>query len=268
MYLCPKCKTKLSLNGNNLQCQNGHCYDRAKQGYYNLLLCNGKNSKNPGDNLEMVNARCRFLSKGFYLNLRDAILEEISKLNLREATVVDVGCGEGYYTHTIKSLEKVSKVYGVDVSKFAIKKAASNYKEVNFCVASVFSLPFGDGVVDVITRVFAPLCKEEYSRVLNGGGYLIEVEPGEQHLIELKNALYENVYVNKEKHANIDGFTLQNKINVKYTFTVLDRSDVVDLFYMTPYLYKTEKSATDKLLNSDIKEITADFTIYVSRKDV
>ena len=63
-FACPKCKRAMTLVGNSKKCENNHSYDRAKAGYYNLLL--GVGGGTHGDNTEMVEARRAFLSRGYY----------------------------------------------------------------------------------------------------------------------------------------------------------------------------------------------------------
>ena len=51
---CPKCHEPLILDGKSYRCQNGHCYDIAKQKYINLLLNPDTATNNPGDNKESL----------------------------------------------------------------------------------------------------------------------------------------------------------------------------------------------------------------------
>ncbi|MCI2284110.1 hypothetical protein L3081_12860 [Colwellia sp. MSW7] len=76
-YLCPLCQQALILNDNTYRCINNHSFDRAKQGYVNLLPVQFKHSKAPGDNKDMVNARRAFLDKGFYQPLVDKMFGAI-----------------------------------------------------------------------------------------------------------------------------------------------------------------------------------------------
>ncbi|MBE0772565.1 SAM-dependent methyltransferase, partial [Escherichia coli] len=47
-------------------CPAGHRFDRARQGYLNLLPVQHKKSLDPGDNAAMVEARRQFLGAGHY----------------------------------------------------------------------------------------------------------------------------------------------------------------------------------------------------------
>ena len=89
--LCPVCKKILYPQEKSCRCENGHCFDYAKEGYLNLNL---HNSRNTGDNQEMIRARKRFLEKGYYSFLRDAVNDLLDE----DDALIDLACGEGYYT--------------------------------------------------------------------------------------------------------------------------------------------------------------------------
>lgn len=84
----------------------------------------------------MIAARRSFLEEGNY----DPLLAEISELIQDEvskekaSTILDSGCGEGYYTDRLaRKLEKIApQVYGTDISKYAVRIAAKRYKSVHF----------------------------------------------------------------------------------------------------------------------------------------
>ncbi|MBP3381662.1 MAG: methyltransferase, partial [Clostridia bacterium] len=92
VFCCPVCKDVLFICPDGWRCFRGHHFDKAKQGYVNLLRSNS--SSGHGDDKLMVASRSDFLNKGFYAPLRDAIAAHIGKGH----TVLDAGCGEGYYT--------------------------------------------------------------------------------------------------------------------------------------------------------------------------
>ena len=261
MYICPICKQKLNMLGNKYVCAKNHSFDLARQGYVNLLPVSGKKSLNPGDNELMTNARREFLAGGYY----DSLLERICQI-LKEngvKTLVDSGCSEGYYTRQMANVCK--EVYAYDISKSAVKLAAATDKKSHYFVASAFHIPLEDGAVDAITKIFAPDSPKEFSRVLNENGILIEVIPAEEHLLEIKQKLYEAVYLNKVDKAEKDGFEIVGEERLKYTFTpTLEGLD--NLFKMTPYYYKTAKSGENTLMSGNLFAITADFLIRIYKK--
>lgn len=87
-----------------------------------------KRSRDPGDSAEMMQARRAFLDAGHYRPLRDAIAERLR--HYAPTDLLDIGCGEGYYTHAFAAI--ASRSWGLDVSKPAIRAAAKRYPQVNF----------------------------------------------------------------------------------------------------------------------------------------
>lgn len=61
MLICPLCSAALGEVDNGVACPAGHRFDRARQGYLNLLPVQHKKSLDPGDNAAMVEARRQFL---------------------------------------------------------------------------------------------------------------------------------------------------------------------------------------------------------------
>jgi hypothetical protein len=84
------------------RCINKHSFDLAREGYLNLHLVQHKKSKDPGDNPEMVKARRSFLHAEYYHPLRDAVVELLTPLQV--TSLLDIGCGEGYYTSRFRLL--------------------------------------------------------------------------------------------------------------------------------------------------------------------
>lgn len=254
-YRCPLCKEPLSLEGKSYRCVNKHTFDVAKEGYVNLLPVNKKNNLDPGDNKEMVLSRENFLSVGYFDELVSAIQNILEQE--KRTSVLDAGCGTGYYTRRTKANH-----YGIDISKHAVRLASMKDKDGHYAVASAFSLPFADRSFDAIINCFAPKAPEEYRRVLTENGFVIEVVPGKDHLIELKQALYDVVRYNEEKPA-LDGFALLSNENITYQSTV-KTEDVQNLLAMTPYRYTTKPNAFAHLTQDIVT--TFDFALRIWRK--
>ena len=264
MLLCPKCKTALNRNLNTFTCSNGHSFDISKEGYVNLLLDNKKNSMFPGDNKEMVSAREQFLNKDYYAPLKDEILKYLEESVSKDIIIMlDAGCGTGYYSIHIK--EKYSKridLFGIDISKFAVQKAAKKTKDGTFVVGSTFDLPIQNESIDLILNIFSPKAIDEFKRVLKKNGLLIQVMPGEDHLIELKEILYKDKTYKNEVEFSYGDLVLKDKRSVKYNISV-NKDDLIHLFTMTPYLYKTKIEDIKALDNVDALNITIDFVIAI-----
>ena len=192
--LCPVCKKKLNIDLNRYHCLNGHSFDIAKEGYLNLNL---KSSVKTGDEKEMVRARKAFLEKDYYLFLRDKLNEIIDGLHV--SSLLDLGCGEGYYTQSFNVKDKL----GIDLSKEALKLASRHDKSTMYVLKTIFDVSLHDESVDLIVTIFAPVSKE-IDRVLKDEGHFILVRPDERHLFELKEAIYDSPYLNEVEEVKVE----------------------------------------------------------------
>jgi len=267
LLCCPVCKRKLMRKEQAFRCEAGHSFDRAKQGYVNLLMSQRSSNRNHGDDKEMVASRCAFLEKGYYSLLREALQEKVYFYTQKKHPVlVDAGCGEGWYTQGIaKSLDE-PYVIGFDISKDALKWAAKRQGFAALAVASCFSLPMKDQSVDCLLNIFSPLAREEYQRVLKEGGHLFRVVPGEHHLWELKEAIYERAIPNRPEPQEMEGLTLIDKRQVCYEIHLENNADITALFQMTPYYYRTSQRDHQKLQNLDTLTTRVEFEILIYKK--
>ena len=273
IYRCPLCKAKLFQNEHSLKCEHGHSFDISAEGYVHLLPANKMNSKIPGDSKEMAASRSAFLDKGYY----EPLLLELEKTVLElakdeETSVLDCGCGEGYYTSNIakelKNRIPKAKIAGFDISRPSVRRAAKRTKEVEFAVASVFDIPVPDGEFDILLNVFSPLSIGEYNRVLKNGGYYIYVVPAARHLWELKAAIYDVPYENREEDTPYEGFEHVETRRVRYKTEIKTSEDIFALFRMTPYYWKTSAKGAEKLkrYESLLTEVAFDIHIYKKEK--
>ncbi|WP_159566403.1 23S rRNA (guanine(745)-N(1))-methyltransferase [Budvicia diplopodorum] len=271
-YQCPLCHQSLQLGSQAWRCSNNHQFDRAKEGYVNLMPVQHKKSKNPGDNQMMMQARRQFLNAGYYQPLRDAVTAILDKqLPERQngLSLLDIGCGEGYYTGFLaESLNKNRQltVYGLDISKGAIRSAAKRYSVANFCVASSYRLPFGDNSVDAILRIYAPCEASELQRVVSDNhGIIVTVTPAPHHLFQLKELIYQTAQPHDEVIEAIEGFELVEEQRLSYPMS-LSGTQAVNLLQMTPFAWKaSEKLIADLAAESDF-HCETDFFIRIYKK--
>lgn len=265
-FICPVCKSVLTEQVSKFICENNHCFDKAKQGYVNLLMSQQSSQKRHGDDKLMVKSRRDFLNDGYYSLLCEEICKVINKLKTIDCTLYDVGCGEGYYTSKIKSECGISEIFGIDISKNALQYASKMDKSIKYAVASAFLLPFKEESADILLNIFAPCSYPEFSRVLKDSGYLVKVVPLSEHLWELKKAIYNEPYKNKPEIKNDELFSLVDCKELKYEITIKSKDDIYNLFTMTPYYYKTSKEDTEKLLKLEKLTTTVHFAIEIYKK--
>lgn len=256
ILICPVCGQKLTVSGKAYTCPARHSFDIAKSGYVNLLLSKHAGKTVHGDNRLMVQARRNFLEKGYYSPLRDALCEKITG-----GVILDAGCGEGYYTAGIRNVLDSAEIYGIDISKTAVEFASKRCKNITFATASVFHIPVIDNSCDSLVTIFSPYCGEELRRVLRKDGTMFMAIPSENHLWELKKAVYDTPYKNEVKPYELEGFGLAGKNRITYKFQLDNQQDIQSLFSMTPYYYRTGKQQHDRLSSIESIEITADFEL-------
>ncbi len=267
-YICPLCAEPLSQNDKAYKCENRHSFDVAKEGYVNLLPVHKKSSIDPGDNKEMMLARREFLNKGFYQHLSGKINDLVSELSHGAENLLDIGCGEGYYTGRLaESLKNngVIKVHGLDISKTAVKLAAKRYKAVSFCVASAFDTPFANDSFDSVIRVYAPSELTELQRIIKEGGFLITVSPGPKHHWFLKTVIYSEPKKNSDDNDSLDGFKLVQSERLQSLINISEASDVANFLNMTPYAWKLTETQKSQLCEQGVK-CELDFKIQIHKR--
>ncbi|WP_286232577.1 23S rRNA (guanine(745)-N(1))-methyltransferase [Thalassotalea sediminis] len=263
-YRCPICQSRLVLREKIYRCDLGHCFDKAKEGYVNLLPVQFKHSKQPGDNKAMVNARREFLTQGYYQPLADKLVLILDKLALKKGSILDAGCGEGFYTDQFK--QSCHTVYGVDIAKEAIKKAAKKYKHCHFSVATLSQLPFDDHSINAVVSIYAPILPIEFDRILTTNGYLITVTPGKNHLLSLKQKIYQHALLHDEDKVPVDNMVLLEQQQLTYKMILKTGNDVLNLLSMTPFAFKADENVTQQLSQQSDFACQADFIIRIYKK--
>ncbi len=269
LFCCPVCGGGLERQERRYVCSSGHSFDRAKEGYVNLLPANFQHSKAPGDGKDMAAARTRFLDGGWYGPLRDELCQLIEDAAPDAPALLDAGCGEGWYTQALAQTveRRGGRTAGLDLSKPAVKKAARRCPEAEIAVGTLYHLPLTGESVDVLINCFSPLAAKEFRRVLKPGGRFLYVVPGPRHLWELKQVLYDRPYENEEKREEYSGFRYLDVAAVETHFTLPKPQAIQDLFCMTPYYWKTPKAGAQRLERLEQLEVTAQFRVHVMEKE-
>lgn len=270
-FICPVCKKELTDSGSLYRCGNGHCFDKSKFGYVNLLQSQKSSAKRHGDDRLMIRARRDFLDAGCYGFLLDAVCEICEKYLPDGGNILDAGCGECYYSAGIKrhftDCDKKLFCTGIDISKDALEFASKRKSGIPLAVASLFDLPFADESFDMLLNIFSPEAYGEFHRVLKKGGYLLRVIPLEKHLLGLKAAIYDKPYLNDVPDTDIAGFRCVKTRQIKADLKLETNETIQNLFKMTPYYYKTGIDDQNKINKLEFLETQAEFEIRIYEKE-
>ena len=268
--ICPVCGGALRQEGRSLVCGERHCFDIAKQNYVNLLRSSQSSKKHHGDDDLMVRARQMFLNKGYYTCLWDAVCDMALRYTDGDVSLLDAGCGEGWYTAGVRqafvSEGRGCDAVGIDISRAALIRAAKRDRDISLAVASIAAMPVADNSRDVVLNIFAPDESKEFFRVLKPGGVLLHAMPMEEHLMELKAAVYDVPRPNPPARYEPKGFTLLERREIRRQITLDSNEDIRALFMMTPYYYKTGRADQAKLETLEHLTVSLAFAVFAVKK--
>lgn len=245
--LCPTCGAALTLGPRQWSCSKGHSFDVARQGYVNLLPVTQKHSLHPGDTREQVAARRAFLEAGFYTPLAQAVCQAAQRYGSKARAILDAGCGEGYYSAQVGAALPGATLYGLDISKDAVRLAAGKYKSGTWLCGTAAHLPFPAESLDLILSMFALTVPGEFHRVLAPGGIYLQVLAAEDHLLELKKVIYpELLQQEKTSVPTLPGFSLVESCPISFSFTAGGRQ-IQNLLAMTPHFWRITRAGAQRL---------------------
>jgi 23S rRNA (guanine745-N1)-methyltransferase len=261
---CPTCCAFLHPHCGALRCRMGHTFNLSRHGYVSLLTGPAATS---GDDATMVLARDRFLATGGFEPIRRTVAQ-LADTGVESGTVVEVGCGTGYYLAGVLDHLPVARGLGLDTSARALRAAAHCHDRAAAASSDVFrQLPLADAAADVVLDVFAPRNPTEFRRVLRPGGRLVVVRPTGRHLLELREHVHGMVAIDPAKEARLRRvlapfFEAADTELVEYV-TFLPGQAAVDLVGMTPsarHLSTVDLAAGGLLPNQTTVSVLA--TVY------
>ena len=263
-FACPICQENLTLVENSLKCNNRHSFDLAKFGYVNLAPQIKQSANYDKENFQN---RQQILEAGFY----QAILEAVSDLlsNSKNAkTILDIGCGEGFYSRKLQERHPDKTFYAFDISKDSVQIAAKSEANwaVNWFVGDLARLPIKDASMDILLDIFSPANYGEFRRVLSKDGILIKVIPTKNHLKEIRQKVQDQLtnkdYSNQDiKEHFQEHFTILSSQTASLTKTIT-AEQLQALLSMTPLLFHIDQRKIDW---SQLTEITIEAEILVGR---
>lgn len=263
-FACPICQENLTLVESSLKCCNRHSFDLAKFGYVNLAPQIKQSANYDKENFQN---RQQILEAGFYR----AILEAVSDLlanSETSTTILDIGCGEGFYSRKLQENHPEKTFYAFDISKDSVQIAAKSEPNwaVNWFVGDLARLPIKDASMDILLDIFSPANYGEFRRVLSKDGILIKVIPTENHLKEIRQRVQKQLtnkdYSNQDiKNHFQEHFTILSSQTASLTKTITTEQ-LQALLSMTPLLFHIDQTKIDW---SQLTEITIEAEILVGK---
>lgn len=263
-FACPICQENLTLLETNFKCCNRHSFDLAKFGYVNLAPQIKQSANYDKENFQN---RQQILEAGFYQAILDAVSDLLAS-SKTTTTILDIGCGEGFYSRKLQESHSEKTFYAFDISKDSVQIAAKSEPNwaVNWFVGDLARLPIKDANMDILLDIFSPANYGEFRRVLSKDGILIKVIPTENHLKEIRQRVQDQL-TNKE-YSNQDikehfqeHFTILSSQTASLTKTIT-AEQLQALLSMTPLLFHVDQSKIDW---SKLTEITIEAEILIGK---
>lgn len=269
---CPLDGKPLQRVAATWRCANGHAFDVASQGYANLLPVQYKRSRDPGDSKEMVAARRRFLNSGAYQPIAEAVSHAVLAGLPATASCLDAGCGEGYYLRQLSAaaadMRQRLAIVGVDISKWAVLAAAKQDQRPAWLVGSNAKLPVQSATLDRVLCLFGFPAYAEFARVLKPGGQLLLVDPGPDHLRELRQIIYPTLKPERDTALPAPvGFSPLTTQTVRFSFALAGAEPIADLLAMTPHLHRASAEGRARAAALTALELTADVRLALYARD-
>lgn len=263
-FACPICQEDLTLVESSLKCNNRHSFDLAKFGYVNLALQIKQSANYDKENFQN---RQQILEAGFYQSILEAISDLLAS-SKTPTTILDIGCGEGFYSRKLQENHPDKTFYAFDISKDSVQIAAKSEPNwaVNWFVGDLARLPIKDASMDILLDIFSPANYGEFRRVLSKDGILIKVIPTENHLKEIRQKVQDQLTNKDYSNQNIknhfqEHFTILSNQTASLTKTIT-AEQLQALLSMTPLLFHIDQSKIDW---SQLKEITIEAEILVGK---
>jgi len=269
------CGAALTAGATDAACLNGHSFDRARSGYFNLLLSNKKQSNEPGDSPDMMRSRRAFLQGGFYDRMAETANTAVTEIltGRTGCQVADLGCGEGFFTARlhralIAATTPVCTCYGIDISRPGVKMGTAYDRGIIWVVASLHRSPFLPRSLDVALSMFAPIDATDLHRIVRADGALVTVTPGPDHLDTLRAIIYTSVKPHRPTPALMAGdtqFEQTASTRVRYPIVVDTTPQIVNLLAMTPYYWNISRATRARIEALSRLELSVDAYVSVFR---
>lgn len=266
LFSCPICGTRLKITkSGRFICKKEHTFDVSKKGYINFI----NEAKKTNYNKELFVSRKEILNQGFFLPIAEEVKKIVNEYKslqkLETINLLDIGCGEGYYSFHLSEEENIN-LFAFDISKEAIALATDYPAEITWCIADLANLPFKERSMDILLDVLTPANYKEFKRVIKNQGLLIKIIPGNDYLKEIRELV--SGQLQSKTYSNTDTVTYTEKHirmlgNKKLCYTIQVTKEQVENFVrMTPMTSQVDMNGLDF---SAVTEITISMEIIYGK---
>lgn len=258
---CPLCRGTVVVRPRELVCESNHHFDRAKEGFVNLLRPGKARKEVIGDDADMVASRRRFLDRGHYRCLVEGLGGLVAELD-PSGRLLDVGCGEGTFTRAMVP-DAGRPAVAFDISRPAVRAAARRVPDALCAVASVIDIPVADASVDLLVSVMSPVHEAEFSRVVHPGSRAIIVRPGASHLTQLRHLVYGHGLDHDEAFEVPTGWRIIDQHRFTDQVRLHSNAEVMEVWGMTPYRWNSPREGGERVAATDELDIDVHFVANV-----
>ncbi|RUO23237.1 rRNA (guanine-N1)-methyltransferase [Aliidiomarina iranensis] len=205
-------------------------------------------------------------------------------------SILDAGCGEGYYLRHLIAHDATAnlRLVALDISKWAVLAAAkqglkTHYTEnntpknsnlpnaqaplVQWIVASNAQIPVADASIDILLCIFGFPVYQEFHRVLKPNGVVLMVDPGADHLRELREVIYTTLKPENQAKSYPEYFTAEPAMAVRYPVTLRSQQEIANLLAMTPHLFRAPQEGKQRVQALERLKVSVDVQLQVLRKN-
>jgi 23S rRNA (guanine745-N1)-methyltransferase len=266
LFVCPHDRGPFEPTASGVRCPLGHSFDRAREGYLNLVIGGRKKGRAAGDSAAMLQARRAVFAAGHYQPVLDAVAGTVAE-SAPGGVVLDAGCGEGSYLARLGEVAPSTERWGIDIAKAAVRLAARRDRSGGFAVASAYALPVAGGTVDAVMSVFSPRPFAEFGRVLRARGVVVAASPGRDHLAGLTDLVYGRHREHDERpHAAEDPqlpLAPAHRSRVRYSLALDEPASIANLLQMTPYYWHAPPDRRAAIADLETLETIVDVIVTV-----
>lgn len=173
------------------------------------------------------------------------LLAHLDFTKINPSTILDIGCGTGFFTRLLAERYKKAHIYASDISETMVCHTRSQHprrmpwqRKYHHAVSDAIALPFQNESFDLVTSNLAmqwvpepSAMMKEMRRVLKPGGLILFSTFGRRTLVELKQTL---AHINTSRTSSVlpfpDVMSLGNSLG---ECAVEDHVTDTDLFTLT-----------------------------------